>query len=188
MLSPWACVTADRLSLDQEKLLKQYRKKPLFEGSGLPIKLSCNRHTIEKIIPQREPILLVDALTGLDLEEGAISGVRNINPADPVFKGHFPDYPVYPGSYTLEMIGQLSLCLHYFLERKTMEVADDAAFVSALATRIWGAYFLEPILPGAKVELLAKKVDYSGYLATAIGQALVNGRVCCVSLGEVAIL
>lgn len=188
MLSPWACAAADRLSLDHEKLLKQYKKKPLFDAGGLPVRLACNRRTIEKIIPQREPILLVDALTGLDPEEGAISGSRLIDPADSVFKGHFPDYPVYPGSYTLEMIGQLALCLYYFLEEKTTEVADDAAPVSARATRIWGAYFLEPIPPGAKVELLAKKVDYSGYLATAIGQALVNDRVCCVFLGEVAIL
>lgn len=174
--------------MDYEKLIKQYRKKPLFDSRELPVKLSCDRSSIEKIIPQREPILLVDAVTGLDLERGAVSGLRKIDPADPVFKGHFPDYPVYPGSYTLEMIGQLSLCLYYFLEGNTTNVTKDAVPVSARATRILGAYFLEPILPGATVDLLACKIDYSGYLATGVGQAIVDGRVCCVSVGEVAIL
>lgn len=174
--------------MDYDALLRQFRKKRLFNPAELKEKLSCNQGEIKRIIPQREPVLFVDRLDGLDPAEGAIAGMRTIEADDPVFTGHFPGYPVYPGSFTLEMIGQLSLCLYYFLEGNTSRVAIDAAPVTARATRVLGAYFLEPIPPGSTVLLLAKKVEYSGFLATAVGQALVDGVVCCVSAGEVAIL
>ena len=174
--------------MEYDRLLRQYRKKQLFDPAGLSIKLSCGRDKIKRIIPQREPVLFVDELSGLDPEEGAIAGTRTLDAGDPVFDGHFPGYPVYPGSFTLEMIGQLSLCLYYFLEGNTTSVAKDAVPATIRATRVLGAFFLEPILPGSTVILLAKKVEYSGFLATAVGQAIVDGQVCCVSAGEVAIL
>lgn len=174
--------------MDYEKLLKQHRKKPLFDVASLPAALSYEKTDIRKIIPQRDPLFFVDRLTGIDLQAGLISGIRTIEPADPVFAGHFPDYPVYPGSFTLEMIGQLSLCMYYFLEGETDLIAEDAEPVAARATRLLGAYFLQPILPGSEVTLLAKKIEYSGFLASAVGQAIVNDTVCCVSAGEVAIL
>jgi 3-hydroxyacyl-[acyl-carrier-protein] dehydratase len=174
--------------MDYEHILRSHRKKPLFDPQSLPVQLCCGKEEIKRIIPQREPVFLVDALMGVDLESGLIAGIRKIDPADPVFAGHFPDYPVYPGSYTLEMIGQLSLCMYYFLEGNTHSIEDHAKPVAARATRILGAYFLQPIPPGSEVTLLAKKIDYSGFLATAVGQAIVDNTVCCVSAGEVAIL
>ena len=82
----------------------------------------------------------------------------------------------------------MSLCLYYFLEGATTHVSAGAVPVDARATRIIGAYFLEPIPPGAEVRLIAQKIETSGFLATAVGQALVDEAVCCISIGEVAIL
>lgn len=174
--------------MEYEALLRKHRKKPLFDPNMLPSKLNSGVSHIKKIIPQREPLLFIDGLTGIDLDGGLISGFRIIDADDPVFAGHFPEYPVYPGSFTLEMIGQLSLCMYYFLENGKTDISEDAIPVSARATRVVGAHFLEPILPGSNVTLLARKLEYSGFLAVGIGQALVNGKVCCVSVGEVAIL
>lgn len=174
--------------MDYQALLKSHRKKPLFTPDSLAQKVDYGRPDIVRIIPQREPILYVDSITGVDIEQGAIAGSRLIPDNDPVFHGHFPDYPVYPGSYTLEMIGQLSLCLYYFLENDRASIARDAVPVAARATRVLGALFLEPIPPGAEITLLAKKIDYDGYFARAVGQALIGSKVCCVSAGEVCIL
>ncbi|MBN2353053.1 MAG: beta-hydroxyacyl-ACP dehydratase [Spirochaetales bacterium] len=150
--------------------------------------MNIGRDGIERIIPQRDPILYVDRLTGVDLDAGVISGERWIDPADPVFNGHFPEYPVYPGTYIVEMIGQLGLCLYYFLENKTDSISPEAKPLPLRATRILGASFMEPILPGRTVTLLAKKLEFDGFLATAVGQAIVDGKVACVSIGEVAFL
>jgi 3-hydroxyacyl-[acyl-carrier-protein] dehydratase len=171
-----------------DKLLKSYKRKPLTQVEGLPHKLTLERDAIQRIIPQRDPILYVDRLTGVDFEKGIISGERVIDPADPVFHGHFPGYPVYPGSYTVEMIGQLGLCLYYFLENQTTVIAADARPLALRATRILGAVFAEPILPGKTVTLIAQKLESDDLLATAVGQALVDGKVACVSVGEVAFL
>jgi len=174
--------------VDYNALLKTHKKKPLASVEGLSVSLSVDRETIKRIIPQRDPILFLDELTGIDPEAGIIAGKRFLDPADPVFRGHFPEYPVYPGSSTVEMIGQLGLCLYYFLEHNTTIVPPDATPVLLRATRILGAVFCRPLPPGKEVTLIAKKLDYDGFLATAVGQALVDGEVACVSIGEVAFL
>ena len=174
--------------MDYEALLKSYKKKPLADVEGLSVKLSIDREKIKLIIPQRDPILYLDALIGVDYEREIIAGSRSIDPADPVFRGHFPGFPVYPGTYTVEMIGQLGLCLYYFLQNKTDVINPAAAPLALRATRIIGALFPSPILPGKEVILIAKKLAYDGFLATAIGQAIVDNKVACVSIGEVAFL
>jgi 3-hydroxyacyl-[acyl-carrier-protein] dehydratase len=174
--------------VDVEKLLKSYKRKPLIDVEGLPHKLDLGQKEIQRIIPQRDPILYVDRLTGVDFERGIIAGERLLDPADPVFRGHFPGYPVYPGTYTVEMIGQLGLCLYHFLENKKTDIPPDARSLALRATRILGAVFQEPILPGQTVTLIAQKLEFDGFLATAVGQALVEDKVACVSVGEVAFL
>ena len=174
--------------MDTDALLKSFKRKPLAAIEGLSHSLAIGRIDIERILPHRSPVLYVDRLTGVDFERGIIAGERTIDPADPVFRGHFPDYPVYPGTYTVEMIGQLGLCLYHFLENKTTAVAPDAKPQALRATRILGALFQEPILPGMTVTLLAQKLEFDGFLATAVGQAIVGGKIACVSVGEVAFL
>jgi len=105
--------------MDYEELLKKYRKKPLAKVEELEIKASfylCNygKDIIEKLIPHREPFLLVDKIIGVDLTEGEelIIGSRFISGADPVFKGHFPDFPVYPGSLQVKWQDSLVYVSH----------------------------------------------------------------------------
>ncbi len=177
--------------MEIEKTLRTYRKRPLFESSeaasGSP-EVLFDRDDIQRIIPQRPPVLYVDAISSIDHEEKTISGTRHIPADDPVFKGHFPDMPIYPGTYTVEMIGQLSLCLFYFVHNVRNDIATNAEPAPVRATRILGAHFLYPIRPGDRVELLARGLAYDEYFGTAIGQALVNGRVSCVSAGEVCFI
>ena len=171
-----------------DKELRRNRKKPLFDSTSIATPVDFPKTDIERIIPHRDPLLFVDHIDGLDIDEGLISGSRTLDPSDPIFKGHFPEVPLYPGNFTLEMIGQLGLCLFYFDQNKTTSIAPDATPVPARATRIMGAYYLEPIPPGAKVQLLAKKIDFDGYFASMIGQALVDGKVAVVTIGEVIIM
>jgi 3-hydroxyacyl-[acyl-carrier-protein] dehydratase len=176
------------MNVDYEALLKSYKRKPLAAIEGLSHRISFDQTHIKRIIPQRDPILYVDELIALDLARGILAGRRRIDAADPVFRGHFPGFPVYPGSYTVEMIGQLGLCLNYFTERNTTVIDAAARPIMLRATRIIGALFLEPILPGHVVTLFAKKLEFDGFLGTGIGQAIVDGKIACVCVCEVAFL
>lgn len=181
--------------MDYEKLLKQNRKKPItsfeeLEGKSSFSKLDCGIKDIKKIIPHREPFLLVDRLTGIDLEENneLIIGTRVIPEDDPVFKGHFPEFPVYPGSLQLEMGGQLGLCLTYFVVNNRTDIAEDAQMIQVRATKVLGALFLQPLLPGKEALLISKRLEYDGYFGTVLSQVIFEGKVCTVSISEVIFL
>ena len=173
--------------MDYDALLRQHRRKPLFAPADFA-PLAWGREEIKLILPHREPFLLVDRLTGISFNEEAIAGSRVISPDDPVFAGHFPEYPVYPGCLEVEMIGQLGLCLHHFLQSRSTAVPSEARSLQVRATRIVGAYYLEPVRPGREVALLAKKLEYDDYFATMIGQLIADGKVACAAIGEVCFL
>ncbi|MDR3218680.1 MAG: hydroxymyristoyl-ACP dehydratase [Dysgonamonadaceae bacterium] len=61
-----------------------------------------------------------------------------INPRHEVFKGHFPQQPVVPGVFTLQMIKE---CTELFLDRKWRY------------SELSNCKFLRPILPGHDEEI-----------------------------------
>ncbi len=173
--------------MDHDSLLRKYRKQPLAAADALT-PLAWGREEIKLILPHREPFLLIDRLTGISFEDETIAGSRLISAADPVFAGHFPGSPVYPGSLEVEMIGQLGLCLHYFLQEHRTAAPAAVRPLPMRATRIMGAYYLQPVLPGREVTLLAKRLESDEYLASMIGQVIVDGRVACAAVGEVCFI
>ncbi len=179
--------------MDYDKLLRKYRKKPILDIHEYPdsvTKINYGQDIIKKLVPHREPFLLVDKLTGLDLSEDneCIIGSRTIVGSDPVFQGHFPDYPVYPGALQMEMGGQLGLCLTYFMLNKTYIVPEKAQIYPVRATKVLGALFLEPLLPDSEAVLIAKKLEYDGFFGTVFSQVIANNVVCCVSIAQVIFL
>jgi 3-hydroxyacyl-[acyl-carrier-protein] dehydratase len=182
-------------NMSDQDLLRKYRKKPLVnipEWKRVPgfIKLEYGRTEIERIIPHREPFLLIDRLLGLDLSEGneTILGSRFISESDPIFQGHFPDFPLYPGSLQLEMAGQLGLCLTYFVINRQTSIAKDARPMPVRATGVSGALYTNPLLPGSEAVLVSKKLEYDGYFGKVISQVISANKVCSVSIAEVIFL
>jgi len=67
---------------------------------------------ILKYLPHRYPFLLVDRVTGY--EKGTrLQAFKNITFNEPVFTGHFPQSPVFPGVLILEALAQASALLAF---------------------------------------------------------------------------
>jgi 3-hydroxyacyl-[acyl-carrier-protein] dehydratase len=143
---------------------------------------------IKQIIPHREPILLVDAITGIDLSGELICGTRICRSDDPVFQGHFPENPVYPGSLQLESAGQMALCLCYFLTMQSLEIPAEPQNIKAYVTKVLGAQFLERITPGSEMELIARRLRSDSFLETYIGQVRTGRKICSVFIVEFCLL
>lgn len=74
-------------------------------GSGRPGTLG--RVEIERLLPQRSPILLVDRVIAVG--EGPPPTLRaafEVRGDEPILAGHFPGRPLWPGSYTIEGLAQ----------------------------------------------------------------------------------
>lgn len=176
------------LDAEAADLLRRYRKKPLFAADELPVAVDYGPEVVCNLLPHRPPLVFVDRVTGLDLDLLRIAGEKYMNPADPVFSGHFPGFPIYPGTFQIEAVGQLGLCLHYFTSNATTEAPAHQSELTVRATRVLGAYYGEPVPPGVRAVLIARVLRHDGYFASMIGQCLVDGKVASVSAGEVLFL
>ncbi len=173
---------------DKHKLLKAHRRIPLCQPASLPKSLDYGRDEIRRIIPHREPFLFVDSLKALDLQKNIIVGEYYLSPDIPLFKGHFPDFPIYPGCLQVEAIGQLGLCLVHFVSNEVNSISEHSAPPNIRATSILGAYFRSEVRPQDTMTLMAKVVEYDAYFGTLLGQTLVGGQVATVALMEVTFL
>jgi beta-hydroxyacyl-ACP dehydratase FabZ len=62
---------------------------------------------IQKILPHRYPMLLVDRVVEFDAERQRIVAIKNVSANEPYFQGHFPNYMCMPGVLQLEAMAQV---------------------------------------------------------------------------------
>ena len=98
-----------------------------------------------ELIPHRAPILMLDEVAAVVPGESG-SGVRTFREGDPVFRGHFPGFPIVPGVLTIEAFAQTALVVSAL---DTSQGERDAT--QGRLGKCNEMAFLNPILPGFKV-------------------------------------
>jgi len=100
---------------------------------------------IQKILPHRYPFLLLDRVT--KLEKGvSIEGYKNVSISEPVFQGHFPDHPIYPGVMIIEGMAQAGGVLAF--KSSSDEEQEDMSNKVVYFMSIDKAKFRSPVTPG----------------------------------------
>ena len=105
-----------------------------------------DKEAIKKVIPHRDPMLLVDTVEELVPGERAVTTFR-VDPEREIFQGHFPGDPVLPGVYTVECMAQTADILLLSCERYAGKVP--------LFLGIDAVKFRSKIVPGDTIEMRA---------------------------------
>ena len=79
---------------------------------------------IQKIIPHRYPMLLVDRIIELEPMKRAV-GIKNITMNEMQFLGHFPGDPIMPGVLMIEAMAQVGGVALLYPEENRGKIAAE---------------------------------------------------------------
>lgn len=123
-----------------KELIKSKKKETKnFDLNKEPI---LNIFDIQRILPHRQPFLLVDKI--MELTKESVVGVKNVTMNEEFFKGHFPENPVMPGVLLIEAMAQTGGIL-------VLKTVPDPENYLTYFMKIDGVKFKQKVIPGDTV-------------------------------------
>lgn len=92
------------------------------------------------LLPQRRPFRMVDLLEAVD-DAPSVTTARLISANEPIFDGHFPEMPLWPGAHTIEALAQtaqLFLILRGMAEAREQSMREIVAELARMGTAMRG--------------------------------------------------
>jgi len=134
--------------------------------------MNLNRLQLERLLPHRPPILILDRI--IDLVPGQRgTGVKHFGVGNPFFAGHFPDRPMLPGIYTIEALAQTAATIFLVSDKGV-----HAQPLSCLLAKVDEMAFYAPIVPGDEVEFRVEIDRTVGLFVFVRGEAAVKDKRC----------
>ena len=132
-----------------------------------------NKSEIEKIIPQRDPFLMIDEVEEYTPGESCVA-YKNVSLEEPYFKGHFPGNPIMPGVLIVESLAQAGAVAILSMEENKGK--------NAIFGGIDKMKFKKMVVPGDRLKLEVNIIKRKGPIGVGEALATVDGKVA--AMGE----
>ena len=131
---------------------------------------SIDKDEIKKLLPHREPMLLIDKLINIVPLKSA-TGIVNVKKGSFYLEGHFPDQPVMPGVFIVEAFGQAAAALTA-LGIDPKEYKNKLVYLMSVDK----ARFRRPVTPDCELHLDIEAIRSHGKVWKYKGVAKINGK------------
>ena len=131
---------------------------------------SMDKDQIKKLLPHREPMLLIDKLINIVPLKSA-TGIVNVKKGSFYLEGHFPDQPVMPGVFIVEAFGQAAAALTA-LGIDPKEYKNKLVYLMSVDK----ARFRRPVTPDCELHLDIEAIRSHGKVWKYKGVAKINGK------------
>jgi 3-hydroxyacyl-[acyl-carrier-protein] dehydratase len=122
-------------------------------------------------LPHRYPFLLVDRV--LECEPGKrLKAIKNVSVNEPMFTGHFPERPIFPGVLIMEALAQATGILAF---RSTGKKPDGTSLYYFAG--IDSCRFKQPVVPGDQLVLEVEVLKAKRGIWKFNAEAKVDGKV-----------
>ena len=123
---------------------------------------------IQKVLPHRYPMLLIDRILELEPMKRAV-GTKCVTMNEQFFMGHFPGRPVMPGVLILEAMGQVGGVM--------VMCAPEHQNTIPYFAGMDRVKFRRPVVPGDQLRMTAEMIKYRGNIGKVWTQAFVDGEL-----------
>ena len=131
---------------------------------------SIDKKEIERLLPHREPMLLIEKLINIVPSKSA-TAIVNVKKTSFFVQGHFPGQPVMPGVLIVEAFGQAAAALTaHSVDPK--EVENKLVYLMSVEK----ARFRNPVIPDCELHLDIEAMRSHGRVWKYKGVAKVNGK------------
>ena len=125
---------------------------------------------IKAIIPHRDPFLLLDEITRLEVLKHA-TGIKHVKNDEDYFRGHFPEKPVMPGVLIVEALAQTGAVVIL----SSPEYKGKIAYFAGIKN----AKFRKSVLPGDTLRLEVEITRLRCTFGIGEGKAFVGDEMVC---------